>query len=201
MIFIGYLPSQVEGEPQRFLTKENFSRVFGNFILFAIVTGFVLAGLIKKINVFDAFIEGAKGGWEVVVKIMPYLVGMLVAIRVFRESGSLEFITDAFKMFFSSLGIGNEFVPALPVAIMKPFSGSGARGLMLDLFDSHGPDSFVGQMASTFQGSADTTFYILALYFGSVGIKKVRHALWAGLITDFLGVIAAIIIAYQFFPH
>ncbi len=201
MLFIGQLPNQVDGQPEIFFTKENFSKVFGNLILFAIVVAFVIAGYVRKINVFDAFIEGAKGGWEVVVKIMPYIVGMLVAIRVFRESGSLGYITSGFKWFFTAIGVRDEFVPALPVAIMKPFSGSGARGLMLDLFDSHGPDSFVGQMASTFQGSADTTFYILALYFGSVGIIRVRYAIWAGLITDFLGVIAAIIIAYQFFPH
>ncbi len=155
----------------------------------------------KRINVFDAFIDGAKGGWEVIVKIIPYLVGMLVGIRVFRESGALDFIISGFSWVFTSLGFGNEFVPALPVAIMKPFSGSGARGLMLDLFKTHGPDSFIGQLSSTFQGSADTTFYILALYFGSVGIKKVRYAIWAGLLADFIGVIAAVIISYFFFKH
>jgi spore maturation protein SpmB len=139
----------------------------------------------------------------VIVKIMPYLVGMLVGIRVFRESGALDFIIQGFSFGFSTLGLGTDFVPALPVAIMKPFSGSGARGLMLDIFSNpaYGPDSFVGKLASTFQGSADTTFYILALYFGSVGIRKVRYAIWAGLIADFIGVIAAVIISYIIFTH
>lgn len=201
MLFISTLPSQTILATETFLTRETFSKVFGNLILFFIIVAFIGGGLWKRINVFDAFIEGAKGGWEVIVKIIPYLVGMLVAIRVFRESGALDFIINIFSWVFATLGFGSEFVPALPVAIMKPFSGSGARGLMLDLFKTHGPDSFVGQMASTFQGSADTTFYILALYFGSVGIKKVRYAIWAGLLADFIGVIAAVIIAYYFFIH
>jgi spore maturation protein SpmA len=201
MLFVSSLPSQAQVTEVSLLTRETFSKVFGNLILFLVVATFIIGGMRKRINVFDAFIEGAKGGWEVIVKIIPYLVGMLVGIRVFRESGALDFIIDGLSWAITSIGFGNEFVPALPVAIMKPFSGSGARGLMLDLFKTHGPDSFVGQMASTFQGSADTTFYILALYFGSVGIKKVRHAIWAGLAADFIGVIAAIIIAYYFFAH
>ena len=201
MLFVSSLPSQAQAGDVSLLTRETFSKVFGNLILFLVVASFIIGGMRKRINVFDAFIEGAKGGWEVIVKIIPYLVGMLVGIRVFRESGALDFIIDGLSWVITSIGFGNEFVPALPVAIMKPFSGSGARGLMLDLFKTHGPDSFVGQMASTFQGSADTTFYILALYFGSVGIKKVRHAIWAGLAADFIGVIAAIIIAYYFFAH
>lgn len=201
MLFVGSLPSQQTVEYPSLLTRETFSKVFGNLILFLIIATFIIGGMWKRINVFDAFIEGAKGGWEVIVKIIPYLVGMLVGIRVFRESGALDFIINGLSWLITSIGFGNEFVPALPVAIMKPFSGSGARGLMLDLFKTHGPDSFVGQMASTFQGSADTTFYILALYFGSVGIKRVRYAIWAGLAADFIGVIAAIIIAYYFFAH
>lgn len=199
MWFISTLPSQASLTEPTFLSRETFSKVFGNLVLFLIVAAFIAGGLLKRVNVFDAFIDGAKQGWEVIVKIIPYLVGMLVAIRVFRESGALEFIINGISWGLASVGIGSDFVPALPVAIMKPFSGSGARGLMLDVFKSHGPDSFVGQMASTFQGSADTTFYILALYFGSVGIKKVRYAIWAGMIADFLGVIAAIFIAYFFF--
>ncbi len=201
MLFIGSLPSQKDLAEPVFLTRETFSKVFGNLVLFLIIAAFILGGLWRKINVFDAFIEGARGGWEVIVKIMPYLVGMLVGIRVFRESGALDFIINGFSWVFTMLGTGTDFVPALPVAIMKPFSGSGARGLMLDLFKTHGPDSFVGQMASTFQGSADTTFYILALYFGSVGIRKVRYAIWAGLLADFIGVIAAVIISYIIFAH
>lgn len=201
LFFVANLPNQLPDAPPSFLTKENFSKVFGNFILFLIIAAFILGGLWKRINVFDAFIEGAKGGWEVIVKIIPYLVGMLVGIRVLRESGALDFIINGLAWCFSALGFGSDFVPALPVAIMKPFSGAGARGLMLDIFKTHGPDSFIGQLASTFQGSADTTFYILALYFGSVGIKKVRYAIWAGLLADFLGVIAAIIVSYFFFKH
>jgi spore maturation protein SpmA len=203
MFFVHKLPSQQQVAEPRFLTRETFSKVFGNLILFLIIATFVIGGMLRRINVFDAFIEGARGGWEVIVKIMPYLVGMLVGIRVFRESGALDFIIQGFSFGFSTLGLGTDFVPALPVAIMKPFSGSGARGLMLDIFSNpaYGPDSFVGKLASTFQGSADTTFYILALYFGSVGIRKVRYAIWAGLIADFIGVIAAVIISYIIFTH
>ena len=182
-----------------FLSKEVLSRVLGNIILYGIIAAFIIGGIIKKINVFDAFIEGAKGGWDVIVKIIPYLVGMLVAIRVFRDSGGLDAIIGGLSWVLTSVGIGGDYIPALPVAIMKPFSGSGARGLMLDTFKAYGPDSFVGRLSSILNGSADTTFYILALYFGSVGIKKVRYAIWAGMIADLIGVIAAIIIAYIMF--
>jgi spore maturation protein SpmA len=182
-------------------SKEIVSKVSGNLILLGIVVAIILGGLWKKINVFDSFIDGAKEGFEVVLRILPYLVGMLVAIRVFRDSGALSYVVDAMKFVISRTGMNTDFVDALPVAIMKPFSGSGARGLLLDIYSNPalGPDSFVGKMASIFQGSADTTFYIIALYFGSVQIKKIRYAVWAGLIADFLGVIAAIIIGYIFF--
>lgn len=178
-----------------------FSNVAGNAILLTIIVAIVLAGAIKKVSVFDTFIEGAKEGFGVVLKIIPYLVGMLVAIRLFRDSGALGYITNGIAYMLHFTGVDTSFVPSLPVAIMKPFSGSGARGLMLDIFanPAYGPDSFVGKLSSIFQGSADTTFYIIALYFGSVGIKKVRHAVWAGLLADFIGVIAAIIIGYFFF--
>lgn len=178
-----------------------FSNVAGNAILLTIIVAIVVAGAVKKIAVFDAFIDGAKEGFAVVLKIIPYLVGMLVAIRLFRDSGALGYVTDAIAYALHFTGMNTDFVPSLPVAIMKPFSGSGARGLMLDVFNNpaYGPDSFVGKIASIFQGSADTTFYIIALYFGSVGIKKVRHAVWAGMLADFIGVIAAIIIGYFFF--
>ncbi|WP_298389821.1 nucleoside recognition domain-containing protein [Hydrotalea sp.] len=179
--------------------KAIFSKVSGNLLLMLIVVLIIIGGLWKKINVFDAFIDGAKHGFDVVLKIIPYLVGMLVAIRVFRDSGALGYVVDVLTHGIQLLGINADFTPALPVAIMKPFSGSGARGLMLDVMQTHGADSFVGRMASTFQGSADTTFYIIALYFGSVGIKKVRYAIWAGMLADFIGVIAAIIIGYIFF--
>jgi spore maturation protein SpmA len=196
--FMAGLPSQKDFATPVLFTKETFGNVLGNVILFALISAFIIGGLIKKINVFDAFIEGAKGGWEVIVKIIPYLVGMLVAIRVFRDSGALTSVINGISWMLNLAGIGGDYVAALPVAIMRPFSGAGARGLMLDIFTNpaYGPDSFVGKMASTFQGSADTTFYILALYFGSVGIKKVRYAIWAGMLADLIGVIAAIIIAY-----
>lgn len=181
--------------------KSVFSKVTGNMLLLMIVVGIIIGGVWKKVQVFDAFIEGAKGGFDVVLKIIPYLVGMLVAIRVFRDSGALTYVVDVLAGLIQAAGVNADFTAALPVAIMKPFSGSGARGLMLDVLKVHGPDSFVGQLASTFQGSADTTFYIIALYFGSVGIKKVRYAIWAGLLADFIGVIAAIIIGYVFFVH
>ncbi len=179
--------------------KEIFSRVTGNMILLLLVVLIIIGGMIKKINVFDAFIDGAKGGFDVILKIIPYLVGMLVAIRVFRDSGALGYMVDGLSWVIGLTGVDTAFTPALPVAIMKPFSGSGARGLMLDVMKSNGPDSFVGKLASTFQGSADTTFYIIALYFGSVGIKKVRYAIWAGVLADLLGVVAAILIGYVFF--
>ncbi len=179
--------------------KEIFSRVTGNMILLLLVVLIIIGGMLKKINVFDAFIDGAKGGFDVILKIIPYLVGMLVAIRVFRDSGALGYMVDGLSWVIGLTGVDTSFTPALPVAIMKPFSGSGARGLMLDVMKSNGPASFVGKLASTFQGSADTTFYIIALYFGSVGIKKVRYAIWAGVLADLLGVVAAILIGYVFF--
>jgi spore maturation protein SpmA len=198
-VFINGLPSQKNFTEPVLLTKETFSTLLGNIILFLIISAFIIGGFIKKINVFDAFIEGAKQGWDVIVKVIPYLVGLLVAIRVFRDSGALDAIIHGISWCFAAVGMTNDFVPALPVAIMRPFSGGGARGLMLDVFKTYGADSFMGQLASTFQGSADTTFYIIALYFGSVGIKKVRYAIWAGMLADLLGVIAAVMIAYIFF--
>jgi spore maturation protein SpmA len=181
--------------------KNTFSTVTGNVVLLIIIVAIILGGVWKKVSVFDAFIEGAKEGFNVVLKIIPYLVGMLVAIRVFRDCGALGYLTDGIAWALHKTGLNTDFVPALPTAIMKPFSGSGARGLMIDLFQNpaYGPDSFAGKVASTFQGSADTTFYILALYFGSVGIKKVRYSVWAGMGADFIGVIAAIFISYIFF--
>jgi len=182
-------------------TKNVFSSVAGNLVLMIIIVAIILGGVYKKISVFDAFIEGAKEGFNVVLKIIPYLVGMLVGIRVFRDSGALDYIINGISYLIHAGGLNTDFVPALPTAIMRPFSGSGARGMMLDIFTNkaYGPDSFVGKLASIFQGSTDTTFYIIALYFGSVGIKKVRYAVWAGLAADFIGVIAAIILGYIFF--
>ncbi len=185
-----------------FLTKpeiEVFSKVFSNLILFSIIAGFIVAALRKRIDVYDAFIEGAKGGIETSLKIIPYLVGMLVAISVLRNSGILGFVVSGFTWFFTQLGVNTDFTPALPTALMKPISGSGSRAMMIDAMQTYGVDSFVGRLACIFQGSADTTFYIVALYFGSVGIKKTRYAITYGLLADFAGVVAAIFVAYLFF--
>ena len=179
--------------------KEIFSKVIGSGLLLVIIVAIIVGGAYKKVSVFDAFIEGAKNGFEVIIKIIPYLVAMLVAIRVFRDSGAMTYVLNAITYLIQLTGMNTEFIGALPVAIMKPLSGSGARGMMLDIFQNQGPDSFVGKLASIFQGSADTTFYIIALYFGSVGIKKVRYALWAGIFADIIGVIIAIFIGYVFF--
>lgn len=181
------------------IQKELFSKVAGSSLLMAIVLIIILGGAYKRVSVFDAFIEGAKGGFDIIFKIIPYLVAMLVAIRVFRDSGAMTYILNGLVYLIQLTGINTEFVGALPVAIMKPLSGSGARGMMLDIFQTQGPDSFVGKLASIFQGSADTTFYIIALYFGSVGIKKIRYALWAGIFADLIGVVIAILIGYTFF--
>jgi len=179
--------------------KEIFSKVIGSGLLLVIIVAIIVGGAYKKVSVFDAFIEGAKNGFEVIIKIIPYLVAMLVAIRVFRDSGAMNYVLNAITYLIQLTGMNTEFIGALPVAIMKPLSGSGARGMMLDIFQNQGPDSFVGKLASIFQGSADTTFYIIALYFGSVGIKKIRYALWAGIFADIIGVVIAILIGYIFF--
>jgi len=181
------------------VNKEIFSKVIGSGLLLVIIVAIIFGGAFKKRSIFDAFIEGAKNGFEVIIKIIPYLVAMLVAIRVFRDSGATNYVLNAITYLIQLTGMNTEFIGALPVAIMKPLSGSGARGMMLDIFQTQGPDSFVGKLASIFQGSADTTFYIIALYFGSVGIKKVRYALWAGIFADIIGVVIAILIGYVFF--
>ena len=184
------------------LSKEElevFSKVYSNLVLLLIIVSFIAGGIYKKINVYDAFIDGAKGGFETAVRIIPYLVGMLVAISAFRNSGAMDYLTQGMKWIFMALGLDTAFTEALPVALMKPLSGSGARGLMIDAMKEHGADSFIGRLVCIFQGSADTTFYIVALYFGSVGIKKTRYAISYGLLADFIGVIAGIFLAYFFF--
>jgi spore maturation protein SpmB len=155
--------------------------------------------LFRKVNVYEAFIEGAKDGFKTAVKIIPYLVAILVAIGVFRESGAMDWMVSGFTQALAAFGINTDFTPALPTAFMKPLSGSGARGMMVDAMTTYGADSFVGRVASTVQGATDTTFYILAVYFGSVGIKNTRYAVVCGLIADFVGIIAAIVMAYLFF--
>jgi spore maturation protein SpmB len=178
---------------------EVVSKVVSNLILIMIIAVFIIGALRKKVNVYEAFIEGAKGGIQTSLTVIPYLVGMLVAISVIRNAGVFTLIVDGFNWLFSALGFRTDFVPSLPVALMKPFSGSGSRAMMIDAMKTYGPDSFVGRLACIFQGSADTTFYIVALYFGSVGIRKTRYAISCGLIADFAGVIAAIGVAYLFF--
>jgi len=170
-----------------------------NLTLFSVVAGFIILGLVRRINVYEAFIEGAKEGFSVAIRIIPYLVAVLVGIGVFRASGALDFVVAGIGRIFAALGLDTSWVPALPTALMKPLSGSGARGMMLEAMKTYGADSFVGRLVSMFQGASDTTFYILALYFGSVGVRKTRHAVACGLIADFSGIIAAIFIAYIFF--
>lgn len=176
-----------------------YSTTFANVFLFVIIIGFILAGVRKKINVYNAFVDGAQEGFETAVRIIPYLVAILVSIGVFRASGSMDFLIQGIASLIDLCGIDNQFVGALPTALMKPLSGSGARGLMVDAMSTYGADSFVGRLACIFQGSTDTTFYILAVYFGSVGITKTRHAVPCGLLSDFAGIIAAIFICYLFF--
>ena len=170
-----------------------------SIILFCIIISFVFAGLRKKVNVYDAFIDGAKDGFSTAVKIIPYLVAILVAIGVFRASGCMDMLMRGIEWVVSLLGCNTDFVGALPVAIMKPLSGSGARGLMVDAMSAYGPDSFAGRLSCVFQGSTDTTFYILAVYFGSVGIRNTRHAVPCGLLADLAGIIAAVFVSYIFF--
>jgi spore maturation protein SpmA len=178
---------------------EQFSSIASNLALVGIIAAFLIGGLRKKINIFDAFIEGAKGGIQTSLTIIPYLVGMLVAISVLRNSGVLNFIVSAFTWAFTQVGWNADFTPALPTALMKPISGSGARALMIDAMQTYGVDSFVGRLSCVLQGATDTTFYIVALYFGSVGIKRVRYAISYGLIADFAGVAASIWVGYLFF--
>ena len=175
------------------------SRVASSVIIFSIIISFILLGLRQKINIYETFIEGAKEGFSVAIKIIPYLVAILVAIGVFRASGALDFIVLTMATVIGFFGLNTDFVPALPTALMKPLSGSGARGVNLEIMNTFGADSFVGRLSSVFRGATETTFYIIAVYFGSVNIKKTRYAVTAGLIADFVGIICAIFIGYLFF--
>lgn len=184
------------------LDKEQMNIVstsVANILLFTIIITFILAGVRKKVNVYDAFIEGAKDGFSTAVRIIPYLVAILVGIGVFRASGAMDMLIDGIKWVVEACGGNTDFVGALPTALMKPLSGSGARGMMVDAMTTYGADSFVGRLSCIFQGSTDTTFYILAVYFGSVGVRYTRHAVACGLLADLAGVIAAIAICYMFF--
>ncbi|MGM9718170.1 MAG: nucleoside recognition domain-containing protein [Prevotella sp.] len=175
------------------------STTVANILLMLIIIGFILSGVRHKINVYDAFIEGAKDGFQTAVRIIPYLVAILVGIGVFRASGAMDMLIEGIKWSVSAVGGDTEFVGALPTALMKPLSGSGARGMMVDAMTTYGADSFVGRLSCVFQGSTDTTFYILAVYFGSVGIRYTRHAVACGLLADLAGIIAAVAICYMFF--
>ncbi len=189
-----WLSTQVDRE-----TMNLWSTVVANVILFSIIIAFIWAGVRKKINVYEAFVEGAKAGFETAVRIIPYLVAILVAIGVFRASGAMDFIVDGIGRVVEMLGGNADYVAALPTAIMKPLSGSGARGMMVDAMQQYGADSFVGRLSCIFQGATDTTFYILAVYFGSVGVRNTRHAVTAGLFADLCGIIAAMAVAAIFF--
>ena len=180
-------------------TMNTVSTLFANILLCTVIVIFILSGVLKKVNVYDAFIEGAKDGFQTAVKIIPYLIAILVGIAVFRASGAMDFLIDGIAWLVGLCGINTDFVAALPTALMKPLSGSGARGMMVDAMTNFGADSFVGRLSCVFQGSTDTTFYILAVYFGSVAIRKTRHAVVCGLLADLAGIIAAIFISYLFF--
>lgn len=175
------------------------STTASSMIIFSVIISFLGMASFKKINVFEAFIDGAKEGFEVAIKIIPYLVAFLVAIGVFRASGALDYLVDGIGYIIGLTGADTDFVPALPTALMKPLSGSGAKSMMVEIMKVEGPDSFVGRMSSVFRGATETTFYIIAVYFGSVNIKKIRYAIGAGLIADIAGIIAAIFIGYLFF--
>ena len=176
-----------------------YSTTAANMLLFGIIILFIVAGMRKRVNVYDAFIEGAKDGFGTAVRIIPYLVAILVAIGVFRACGAMDMLIDIITRAVEALGLNADWVAALPTALMKPLSGSGARGMMVDAMNTYGADSFVGRLSCLFQGATDTTFYILAVYFGSVGVRNTRHAVACGLLTDLVGVVAAIVVAYLFF--
>jgi len=178
-----------------------FSKVFSNGLILLLFIVFIIGGMVRRVNVYESFIEGAKQGFQVAVTIIPYLVAMLVAISVLRSCGVLDLITQGIGSFFHFLGVNTDFVPALPTALMRPLSGAAGRGMMISTMTQYGPDSFVGRLACVFQGTADSTFYIAALYFGSIGINKIRYAIPAALIADLAAIVTAILVSYIFFPH
>jgi spore maturation protein SpmB len=175
------------------------STVAANLLLFSIIISFILMAVIRRVNVYEAFIEGARDGFHVAVRIIPYLIAILVAVGVFRASGAMDMTVSLIQQGFGVLNIDTDFTGALPTAFMKPLSGSGARGMMVDAMNTYGADSFAGRVASVVQGATDTTFYIIAVYFGSVGIRNTRYAVTCGLIADFFGIVAAIGVSYLFF--
>jgi spore maturation protein SpmA len=196
-LVVGGLLSYFTHLPQQEMLVQ--SALMSNVILFSLVVTFICGAIYKKVNAYDAFIDGAKEGFQTAITIIPYLVAMLVAIGVFRASGALDLLADGARAIVHYFKMDDRFVDALPTALMKPFSGSGARAMMIDTMKTHGADSFAGRLSSIVQGSTETTFYVLAIYFGSVGIKHIRHAATCGIIADFGGIIAAIVVAYWFF--
>ncbi|MFZ6663185.1 nucleoside recognition domain-containing protein [Peijinzhouia sedimentorum] len=196
-LFVAFVIYWFAGMPQDQLSR--LSGIISNFILFSIIIAFLLMGMRAKINVYEAFIDGAKEGFKMAVMIIPYLIAMLVAIGVFRASGAMDYLVDGTAYLVGLTGLNTDFVGALPTAIMKPLSGSGARGMMLETMQTYGADSFQGRLASIMQGSTETTLYVVAVYFGAVNIRKTRYAITAGLIADLAGLIAAVFIGYMFF--
>ena len=204
VLFFGGLAAFIGGLVWLFNSLEQeqvslYSTLFANTLLFTIICGFIVSGIRKKINVYDTFIEGAKEGFKTAVTIIPYLVAILVGIGVFRASGTMDFIIEGIRMGVGALGVNTDFVGGLPTILMKPLSGSGARGMMLDAMNTYGADSFVGRLASIVQGSTDTTFYVVALYYGSIGIRNTRYTIQCSLLADLVGAIAAIALTYIFF--
>lgn len=195
--FVGLMLYGAYRLPEPTLTK--YSAIISAVLLLGVIVAFIIKAITKKVNVYDAFIDGAKDGFKTAVGIIPYLVAMLVAVGMFRASGAMDLLVNAIAYVVAAVGLNTDFVPALPTALMKPLSGSGARGLMVDAMTQYGADSFVGRLVSIMQGATDTTFYILAVYFGYVGIKDTRYAVVCGLIADVAGIVAAILIAYLFF--
>lgn len=196
-IILAAIASIIASQPATDIAKT--SSLLGNFILFSIIMLFLFAGWFKKVDVYDAFIEGAKQGFEIAIKLIPYLLAMLVAIGLLRSSGVLDGLLSLLDYFFTALGFNTDFIQALPTAFMKPLSGSGARAMMLETMNTYGVDSFAATVSAIMQGSTETTFYVLAVYFGSVGIKRVRHALGCALLADFVGITTAILAGYWFF--
>ncbi len=180
-------------------TMEAQSSILANFLIFGVIIAFMVSGLKRRVNLYDSFIEGAKEGFQVAIGIIPYLVAMLVAIGVFRASGAMDLVLDGMRSGVAAVGVDTAWIEGLPTALMKPLSGSGARGMMIETMQTHGADSFAGRLASVVQGSTETTFYVLAVYFGAVGIRRTRHAVVCGLAADFAGITAAILVSYLFF--
>lgn len=204
VLFFGGLAAFIGGLVWLFNSLEQeqvslYSTLFANTLLFTIICGFIVSGIRKKINVYDTFIEGAKEGFKTAITIIPYLIAILVGIGVFRASGAMDFIIDGIRFGVGAIGMNTDFVEGLPTILMKPLSGSGARGMMLDAMNTYGADSFVGRLASIVQGSTDTTFYVVALYYGSIGIRNIRYTIQCSLLADLAGAIAAIALTYLFF--